>query len=99
MADAEPPFEQRLRAEGAEQRELHGGGHDPPDTEAAGEGSVNLTKQALSLRFNQEGFCDGLYSIAKPLAFAQFCASGSRFDGRVALGPAGEPAFGSAGRP
>src|SRR3954471_11635133 len=47
MADAEPPFEQRLRAEGAEQRELHGGGHEPPDTEAAGEGSVNLTKQAL----------------------------------------------------
>src|SRR5215213_4909118 len=49
MADREPPFEQRLRAEGAEQRELHGGGHDPPDTEAAGEGSVNLTKQALRL--------------------------------------------------
>src|SRR3954463_8485783 len=47
MADAEPPFEQRLRAEGAEQRELHGGGHEPPDTEAAGEGRVNLTKQAL----------------------------------------------------
>jgi hypothetical protein len=48
MVDAEPPFEQRLRAEGAEQRELHGGGHDPPDTEAAGERSVNLTKQALT---------------------------------------------------
>src|SRR5215208_5973547 len=51
MVDAEPPFEQRLRAEGAEQRELHGGGHDPPDTEAAGEGSVNLTKQALKRSF------------------------------------------------
>ena len=48
MADAEPPFEQRLRAEGAEQRDVHRGGHDPPDTEAAGEGSVNLTKQALT---------------------------------------------------
>ena len=47
MADPEPPFEQRLRAEGAEQRDLHGGGHDPPDAEAAGEGSVNLAKQAL----------------------------------------------------
>ena len=48
MADAESPFKQRLRADGAEQRELHEGGHDPTDTEAAGEGSVNLTKQALS---------------------------------------------------
>src|SRR5215212_6649993 len=47
MADTEPPFKQRLRADGAKQRELHGGGHDPPDTEAAGEVSVNLTKQAL----------------------------------------------------
>src|SRR5215210_593842 len=47
MADAEPPFKQRLRAEGAEQRDLHEGVHDPPDAEAAGEGSVNLTKQAL----------------------------------------------------
>src|SRR5215212_8189833 len=58
-----------------------------------------LLAQALSLRFNQEGFCDGLYSIAKPLAVAHFIASSSRFDGRVALGPAREPAFGSAGRP
>src|SRR3954470_10206432 len=47
MADPEPPFEQRLRAEGAEQRDLHRGGHDPPHLDAAGEGSVNLTKQAL----------------------------------------------------
>src|SRR5919199_548091 len=29
------------------QRSLHQGGHDPPDTAAAGEGSVNLTKQLL----------------------------------------------------
>ena len=48
VVDAEPPFEQRLRAEGTEQRDVHRGGHDPPDTEAAGEGSVNLTKQALT---------------------------------------------------
>src|SRR5215217_3662051 len=47
VADAEPPFEQRLRAEGAEQRDVHRGCHDPPNTEAAGEGSMNLTKQAL----------------------------------------------------
>src|SRR5215203_7384942 len=58
-----------------------------------------MLRDRLSLRFNQEGFCDGLYSIAKPLAFAQFIASGSRFDGRVALGPAREPTFGSPGRP
>src|SRR5215218_9630365 len=49
VADAEPPFEQRLRAEGAEQRDVHRGCHDPPNTEAAGEGSMNLTKQALRL--------------------------------------------------
>src|SRR5215218_6219323 len=48
VADAEPPFEQRLRAEGAEQRDVHRGCHDPPNTEAAGEGSMNLTKQALN---------------------------------------------------
>src|SRR5215204_4057155 len=54
---------------------------------------------ALSLRFNYEGFCEGLYSIAKPFAFAQFVASGGRFDGRVALGPAGEPPSGSPRRP
>src|SRR3712207_1913676 len=47
VADAEPPFEQRLRAAGAEQRGVHRGGDDPSDTEAAGEGSMNLTKQAL----------------------------------------------------
>ena len=28
-------------------RDVHGGGHDSPDTEAASEGKVNLTKQAL----------------------------------------------------
>src|SRR5215203_6594183 len=53
--------------------------------------ATRLLAQALSLRFNYEGFCEGLYSIAKPFAFAQFVASGGRFDGRVALGPAGEP--------
>jgi DNA invertase Pin-like site-specific DNA recombinase len=47
MADAEPPFEQRLRAEGAEQRDLHRGGDDPPHLDAAGENSMNLTKRAL----------------------------------------------------
>lgn len=47
VADTEPSFEQRLRGEGADERDFHGGGHDPPDTEAASEGKVNLTKQAL----------------------------------------------------
>ena len=41
----------------------------------------------------------GLSSIAKPLAFALFTASGSRFDGRVAFGSAREAAFGPSGRP
>ena len=49
MVDTSPPSEQGLRADGAEQRDVHRGGHDPPDVEVAGKGSVNLTitKQAL----------------------------------------------------
>src|SRR5215216_3469219 len=47
VANMKPPFEQGLRAEGADQRDVHQGGDDPPDTEAAGEERVNLTKQAL----------------------------------------------------
>jgi hypothetical protein len=49
MVDAEPPFEQRLGAAGADQRDLHRGSDDPPDIAAAGEGSVNLGKQALKI--------------------------------------------------
>ena len=37
--------------------------------------------------------------IAKPLAFALFTHSGSRFDRRVAFGSAREAAFGPARRP
>ena len=37
-------------------------------------------------------------SIAEPLAFALFTASGSRFDGRVAFGPAREATFWPSGR-
>lgn len=33
MADAEPPFELRLRADGAGQRDLYEGGHGSPDAE------------------------------------------------------------------
>src|SRR4051812_31600911 len=47
VANTKPPFEQGLRAEGADQRDVHRGGDDPPDTEADGEERVNLTKQAL----------------------------------------------------
>src|SRR5215217_5690544 len=77
---------------------------DSPDDRASrvrfpSSGPSHLSAQALSLRFNYEGFCEGLYSIAKPFAFAQFVASGGRFDGRVALGPAGEPPSGSPRRP
>ncbi len=43
MINAEPPFEQRLRADGADQRDLHRGGHDAPDAEATREVSMNLT--------------------------------------------------------
>ena len=50
MVGAEPTFEQRLRADGAEQRELHRGGNDPPDTEAAGEESGNFAKLSLLAR-------------------------------------------------
>src|SRR5918995_456314 len=48
MADTEPPFEQRLRADGADQRDAHRGGDDPAHTQAASESSMNLTKQALT---------------------------------------------------
>src|SRR5215212_7036305 len=51
VANTKPPFEQGLRAEGADQRDVHQGGDDPPDTEAAGEERVNLTKQALRKSF------------------------------------------------
>src|SRR5215218_2822476 len=53
----------------------------------------------LSLRFNQEGICDGVKPIANPLALALFIDSGSRFYGRVAFRSPREAAFGSAGRP
>jgi len=45
-----------------------------------------LTISVLSLRFNYEGFAMSFMSIAKPLAFALFTVSGSRFDRRVAFG-------------
>ena len=43
MINAEPPFEQRLQADGADQRNLHRGGHDAPDAEATRKVSMNLT--------------------------------------------------------
>ena len=47
MGDTKPSFEQGLRADGAEQRDVHRDSYDPPDTEAAHEERVNLTKQGL----------------------------------------------------
>src|SRR5215208_6818721 len=47
MVDAEPPFEQSLRAADADKRDLHRGRYDPPDIDATREESVNLVKQAL----------------------------------------------------
>jgi hypothetical protein len=45
MVNTEPAPEQRLRAEGAEQR----GGDDSPDAEVVSESSMSLTKQALKV--------------------------------------------------
>ena len=45
MVGTKPSFEQGLRADGAEQRGVHRDSYDPPDTEAAGEASVNLTNR------------------------------------------------------
>src|SRR5215212_4497304 len=48
MVDRKTAFEQGLRAEGADERGVHRDSYNQPDTEAAGEGRVNLTKPALS---------------------------------------------------
>src|ERR687890_278526 len=70
VANTKPPFEQGLRAEGADQRDVHQGGDDPPDTEAAGEERVNLTKQALR-RFRYAVDDDHLRapSTVRPLSY------------------------------
>src|SRR5215210_3115094 len=70
VANTKPPFEQGLRAEGADQRDVHQGGDDPPDTEAASEGRVNLTKQALR-RFRYAVDDDHLRapSTVRPLSY------------------------------
>src|SRR5215213_5941124 len=47
VANTKPPFEQGLRAEGADQRDAHQGGDDPAHTRAFSKSSMNLTKQAL----------------------------------------------------
>jgi len=56
------------------------------------------TLEVLSLRFNQEEFCDGDEARRKTLAFTIFAGSGALFERRVALGPAREATFGSSGR-
>src|SRR5919202_736410 len=48
MVDTKPSFEQGLRADGAEQRDVHRDSHDPPHTQAAGEGSVTLQNRLLA---------------------------------------------------
>src|SRR5215218_1512271 len=70
VANTKPPFEQGLRAQGADQRDVHQGADDPPDTEAAGEEWVNLTKQALR-RFRYAVDDDHLRapSTVRPLSF------------------------------
>jgi hypothetical protein len=58
---------------------------------------ASLLAEALSLRFNQEEFWEGLYSVPKLLLVAVFADSGALFERRVALGSAREPAFGPSG--
>src|SRR5215211_6587853 len=60
--------------------------------------ATRLLAQALSLRFNQEEFWDGLYSVPKLLLVAVLPSSGALFERRVALGSARAPAFGPPGR-
>ena len=59
---------------------------------------ARLLAQPLSLRFNHEEFWDGLYSVPKLLVVAVSADSGALFERRVALGSAGEAAFGPSGR-
>jgi hypothetical protein len=47
----------------------------------------------------RRSFAMGFISIAKPYAITVFVGSGTTLESRVALGPAGEPAFGPPGRP
>src|SRR5215211_5698512 len=61
--------------------------------------TLRLLAEALSLRFNHEGFCDVLYLHRKTLAVTVFVGSGALLEGWVALGLAGEPTFGPPRRP
>jgi hypothetical protein len=53
----------------------------------------------LACVLTMKGFAMSFMPIAKPLAFALFTFSGSRFDGRVAFRSAREVAFGPSRRP
>ena len=52
----------------------------------------------LSLCFNHEEFCDGLYVQRKTFAFTVFAGSGALLEGRIALGPPRSPSFGPSRR-
>ena len=56
--------------------------------------TMNLSAQALSLRFNHEEFWDGLCVHPKTPVFAVFAGSGGLLDGRVAFRPARSAASG-----
>ena len=64
----------------------------------ASDSSSSSPGEVLSLRFNHEEFCDGLYVHRKTLHFAFFVDSGSLFDRRIPFSPAREAAFGPPGR-
>ena len=55
--------------------------------------------ELLSLRFNHEEFCDGLYLHRKTLGFAVFTLSGAPLEGRIALAalPESRPPLGLPG--
>src|SRR5215207_4350177 len=58
----------------------------------------NVASILLACVLTMKRFAMGIKLIAKPLVFALFTVSGSRFDGRVAFRSAREAAFGPPGR-
>src|SRR5215207_8033417 len=77
---------------------------NPPDDCTAFVSPVDSTllaywRKLLACVLTRRGFAMDIKLIAKPLAFALFTVSGSRFDGRVAFRSAREAAFGPSRRP
>src|ERR687886_157604 len=56
-------------------------------------------RKLLACVLTRRSFAMEIKPIAKPFAIIVFIGSGATLESRVALGPAGEAAFGSPGRP